>query len=148
VFEADIRAGAERVFDLLTDLRGYGRWLPRSATFRGTTEISVGLVAVGTTYVERSPVGVRRGVVTALEPPARFAFDQPMAMRPPGAGVIGIQVEIVLTPAAGIVHLRRVVQLSLTGPVRFAEPLVRRSIIAETQRTLKALKAFAEGQPK
>jgi uncharacterized protein YndB with AHSA1/START domain len=34
-FEAEIRAGAERVFSLLADLRDYDRWLPKSPAFHG-----------------------------------------------------------------------------------------------------------------
>ena len=81
-FEADIAASAERVFSLLADLRNYAQWLPASSAFYGTSEISEGPVGVGTTYVERTPVGVRHGVVTALVRPTRLDFEQPMTLKP------------------------------------------------------------------
>jgi len=145
-FEAQIRATAERVFALLSDLRNYDRWLPRSSAFHGTTEISDGPIGVGTTYVEPGPAGVRTGRITRYEPPTVIGFEQPMTMKPRGAGVIDIRVEHILTPSAGSVHLRRVLQLSFSGPVRFAKPLVQRSFVAENERMMVALKAYAEAE--
>ena len=53
----DIAASPEVVFDLVADLHGYGRWLPSSGDYEGTSEISPPPVAKGTTYVERSTTG-------------------------------------------------------------------------------------------
>jgi uncharacterized protein YndB with AHSA1/START domain len=64
-FETDVAANIERVFMLLAELRDYDRWLPRSSAFKGTSEISDGPIALGTTYVEPGPLGVRHGRVTA-----------------------------------------------------------------------------------
>jgi uncharacterized protein YndB with AHSA1/START domain len=143
-FEVEVRASAARVFALLVDLRDYDRWLPRSSAFHGTTEISDGPIGVGTTYVETGPSGVRRGRVTEYDPPTRLGFAQPMTMKPRAAGVIDIRLLHTLTPGAGSVHVRRALSLSFTGPVRFARPLVRRSFVAENERMMSALKAYAE----
>lgn len=69
VFEAVIERQRELVFDLLVDLRRYADWLPHSPAFKGTTLISAGPIHTGTTYVETSPWGTRRGTVTALDRP-------------------------------------------------------------------------------
>ena len=143
-FEADIAAGAERVFALLADLRDYAQWLPTSSSFHGTTEISDGPIGVGTTYVERSPLGVRHGVVTVLVRPTRLDFEQPMTLRPRLLGSIGIRLSHTLTPAAGAVHLLRRLDIEPRGPVTLLMPLVLSAFRAENQRMMRTLKTFAE----
>jgi uncharacterized protein YndB with AHSA1/START domain len=144
VLESDIRGSAEAVFDTITDLRGYGRWLGSSTAYAGTTEISSDPVAAGTTYVEPSSSGVRRGMVTELERPARVTFHQPMTMKPKFLGVIDIHVTYTLTPAAEGVHLRRVVSLDLSRPLRLLRPVVVPRFRHENERTMQALKEFVE----
>ena len=143
-WEADIRASAELVFSLLVELREYDRWLPRSAAFKGTTEISAGPIAVGTTYIERGPLGIRRGRLIELERPARLNFEQPMTLRPRFFGAIGIRVFHTLTPGTGSVHLLRRIELSPRGLVKLAMPLVVNAFRAENERMIGILKEFAE----
>jgi uncharacterized protein YndB with AHSA1/START domain len=145
-FEADIRASAESVFALLVDLRNYDRWLPRSAAFHGTTEISDGPIGVGTTYLEPGPRGVRRGKITEFARPTRVAFEQPMTMKPRAVGLVAIRLDHTLTPADGIVKLRRTLNLSLSGPVKFARSMVKRQFVVENERMISALKTFAESE--
>ncbi len=143
--ETEIRSSAEKVFDAIVDLRGYGRWLGSSAAYGGTTDISTDPIEAGTTYVDSGPTGVRHGTVTELRPPTLVAFHQPMTMRPRLLGVIDIDVTYTLTPAAPGVHLRRVVTLELPAPLRPVRPLVLRQFRREGERTMRALKAFTEG---
>jgi uncharacterized protein YndB with AHSA1/START domain len=143
-FEADIGASAERVFSLLADLRDYDRWLPRSTAFHGTTSISDGPIAAGTTYVETSPFGVRHGVVTALVYPTELDFEQPMALKPGVFGMVGIKLSHRLTPRASAVHLLRRLELTPHGLVTLAMPLVSRAFRSENERMMEVLKAAAE----
>jgi uncharacterized protein YndB with AHSA1/START domain len=145
-FETEIRASAESVFALLVDLRNYDRWLPRSSAFHGTTEISDGPIGVGTTYIEPGPTGVRRGRITEYDPPTRLGFEQPMTMKPRVAGIIDIRLAHSLTPSADSVHLQRTIFLAFSGPVRFVQPLVKRSFVTENNRMMKALTAYAEAE--
>lgn len=140
----DIRGSAEAVFDALVDLRGYGRWLGSSSAYAGTTEISSDPITTGTTYVEPSPTGVRRGTVTELDRPTRVTFHQPMTMRPRLLGVIDIHVTYTLTPGDGAVHLKRVVTLGFGWPLRLLKPVVLPKFREESERTMQALKAFVE----
>ncbi|HEU5471274.1 MAG TPA: SRPBCC family protein [Actinophytocola sp.] len=144
--ESDIRGTAEAVFTALVDLRGYSRWLAPSTAFPGTTEISPGPVGVGTTYVESSSQGVRRGTVTEYQPPDAVAFHQPMTMKPGLLGVIDIRVRYTLTQAADSVQLSRVVTLTLPTLLKLARPVVLREFRKESERTMRALKAFVETQ--
>jgi uncharacterized protein YndB with AHSA1/START domain len=141
---AEMRGPAERVFDAIVDLRGYGRWLDSSADYAGTTEISTDPIAAGTTYVEHGGVGVRRGTVTELLPPFLVTFDQPMTMRPKLFGVISIQVTYSLTPSREGVRLDRLVTVELPWQLKLAAPLVVARFRRESERTVQALKAFVE----
>jgi uncharacterized protein YndB with AHSA1/START domain len=147
-FEVEIGASAERVYALLADLRDYDRWLPNSAAFRGTVRISDGPIAVGTTYLEPGPFGIRRGTVTRMDPPAQLCFEQPMALKPPLLGSIGIKLSHTLTPRGpASVHLSRVLELSPRGPVVLMMPIILPAFRSENQRMLKTLKAYAEANP-
>lgn len=146
-FEADIRASAARVFSLLADLRDYDRWLPASQAFHGTVRISEGPIAVGTTYVEPGPLGTRHGVVTQMDRPTLLAFEQPMALKPRFTGVIGIRLAHTLTPNGASVRLKRELELSPRGPIKWAMLLVVPMFRAENERMMRTLKAYAEANP-
>jgi uncharacterized protein YndB with AHSA1/START domain len=143
--DADIDAAAEKIFDLITDFGGQDRWLPTSSSFRGTTLLSPGPVALGARYRESDPFGVRNGTVTEFEPPVKVTFHQPMTLRL-HAGIVDVTVAYTLTPAAGSTHVTRVVTLGIPRSLGLARPVLVRAFRAESTRTLLALKAHA-GQP-
>ena len=145
--EAEIVASAENIFAAIVDLRGYERWLPTSNVFEGITDISSDPVALGTTWAEPGPNGVRHGTVTEFESPTRVTFHQPMTMRPRFLGVIDISVSLTLTPSPRSVHVRRVVTFRVPWPLKLVQPFVVRQFAAESGRTLVALKNFAESPP-
>lgn len=140
----DIAASPEVVFDLVCDLHGYGRWLPPSGDYEGTSEISPPPVAVGTTYVEHSRRGVRHGVVIALARPDVVAFRQPMALRPRLLGTIESTVSMSFAPTATGVRVTRTVELGLPRRLSLARSLVVGRYAAESERMLRTLKSFAE----
>ena len=145
-FEIDVRAPLEQVFALITDLRAYDTWLPGSTAFHGTTSISDGPIRVGTTYVEPGPFAVRHGRVVELVPPTRVAFEQPMTLRPDFFGMVGIHLACDLTQANDFVRVRRSLDLTFQGPVKLASAVIIRLFNDENERTLNALKTFAERQ--
>ena len=144
--EADIRCPAEKIFDVIIDLRGQDRWLTTSSAFRGTTEISSDPVTLGTTYREPGPFGVRNGTVTELERPTKITFRQPMTMRL-HAGTVDVTMRYTLTSRAGSTLVRRAVTLGIPWPLRLLQPLLVRAFRAESGRTLLALKAHADKLP-
>jgi uncharacterized protein YndB with AHSA1/START domain len=141
LLEADMPGPAETVFDTIVDLRGYGRWLTPSSAYEGTTEISADPITTGTTYVETSPSGVRRGTVTELDRPTRVTFHQPMTMKPRLLGVIDIHVTYTLTPTADGVHVTRLVTLEMGWLLTLLRPVVLRQFRQESKRTMDALAA-------
>ena len=142
--EADIAAPAEKIFAAIVDFRGYDRWLPRSDVFEGITDISSEPIALGTTWTEPGPNGVRHGRVTRFERPTRVTFHQPMALRPSLLGTIDITVDVALDTRSNAVHLSRVVTIGIPWQLKLVQPLVVRRFRTESARTLLALKAFAE----
>ena len=144
--EAEIDAPVESVFAAIVDYPGYERWLTRSKVFEGITDISSDPVALGTTWSEPGPNGVRRGTVTEFDAPTRVTFHQPMTMSPRFLGIIDITVSLTLTPRPTSVHVLRIVTIGIPWPLRLAQPLVLRQFRGEGGRTLLALKRFAESQ--
>ena len=143
--EADIGAPAETVFDLITDFGGQDRWLAPSSSFRGTTVLTPGPVALGTRYRESEPFGVRNGMVTEFERPATVTFHQPMTIRL-HAGTIDVTVRYTLTPTAGWTHVTRVVTLGIPWSLKLFQPVLAGAFRKESRRTLLALKAHAGQQ--
>lgn len=142
--EAEISCPAEQIFDLITDLRGQDRWLSKSSSYRGTLEISSNPAVLGTTYREPGPFGVRRGTLTEYERPTKIGFHQPMTMRL-GFGTIDVVLRYTLSPAGGSTLVTRVATIDVPGPLKLVQPVLVRAFQTESGRTLRALKAHAEG---
>jgi uncharacterized protein YndB with AHSA1/START domain len=145
-FETEIHSSADTVFQLITDLRGYDRWLTSSAAYAGTTEISTDPITTGTTYIESSSSGTRHGTVTELDPPSRVTFHQPMTMKPHLLGTIDIHVTYTLAPTPAGVRVTRLITLTLPRLLKLLQPFVLRQFRQESQRTMQALKSFTETQ--
>ncbi len=142
-FDRLIGADAARVFALLADLRDYDRWLPRSTAFHGTSRISEGPIRLGTTYVEESPFGIRRGIITGFVPPTTLNFEQPMQLKPAFFGEIGIKLFHTLTPQGKGVQVLRQLQLTPKGPVTLFAPIIAHAFRIENERMMTALRSFA-----
>lgn len=147
-FETVIRQSREVVFDLLVDLRRYDDWLPHSIAFEGTTSISDGPIRAGSTYVESSRWGTRRGIVTDLDRPARVSYRQPMTLRPLWFGGIDIALDHVLDELGPSTRVMRTLKLELRGPARLLRLPVVRSFKTENERMMAKLKNYAESLPR
>ena len=141
--EADIRCSAQTIFDLIVDFGGQDRWLGRSSAFRGTHDISSDPIALGTTYREPGPLGVRHGTVTEFQPPTRVAFHQPMTGHL-HTGTIDVMLRYTLTPGAESTHVRRVVTIEVPRSLIVLRPVIVRAFAHESSRTLRALKTHAD----
>ena len=60
------KAHQRPIFDPIADMPNYGRWLPVSEAFGGTTEVSPYPVRPGTTYLDAGPAGQRPDSVTGF----------------------------------------------------------------------------------
>lgn len=144
--EADIQCSAERVFDVIIDVRGQERWLTTSSAFHGTTDLSSNPVTLGTTYRELGPFGMRNGRVTEFERPTKITFHQPMTLKL-HLGTVDVLLRYTLTPHTGSTHVRRVVTLGIPWSLKLLQPLLTREFRVESGRTLLALKAHADQLP-
>src|SRR5260370_26922362 len=77
-FTARIDGSPDVIFDLIADMLNYGRWLPGSEAFGGTTEGSPYPVRLGTTYLDAGPAGKPPGSINGYEPPNYIACPHTM----------------------------------------------------------------------
>ena len=144
--EAEILWPAEKIFDLIIDLRAQDRWLTKSSAFKGTSEISENPCVLGTTYREPGPFGVRNGTVTELERPTKITFHQPMTMKL-HAGILDVVMRYTLTPQGETTRVRRGVTLGFPWTLRPFRPVLATAFRVESARTLVALKAYCDKEP-
>src|SRR6266699_4716070 len=150
-FTARIEGPPETIFDLIADMPNYGRWLPGSEAFGGTTEVSPYPVRLGTTYLDAGPAGHRPGSVTGYDPPTSIAFHHTMLLkRGPLTANIDANVCYTFEPVDGATSVIRALDLTIhiPGPLKVAEPVVVSAFRKENVRILAELKRYVEAQPK
>jgi hypothetical protein len=143
--EAEICCPAERIFEVIADLRGQDRWLGLSDAFSGTFDVSDNPVRLGSTYREPTPQGVRHGAVIECEPPTTITFHQPMSLRP--FGRLDIAQRYTLEPAGEKTRVRRVATLGIPLYLRPLARTIVRVTTRESGRTLAALKTYCDALP-
>jgi hypothetical protein len=80
-FTTRIEGSVEIIFDLIANTPNYGRWLPGSDAFGGTTLVTPYPVRIGTKYLEGGPKGLRPGFVTTFDRPKLIAFHPTMLLK-------------------------------------------------------------------
>jgi len=141
----DINAPAEKVFDVVTDLQSYSKWLPDSGPYKGTTEVSEKPVKLGTAYVESSPAGVRSGRVIEFERPSKVVFHQPMTLS--SGDVIDIKVEVILKEEGGVTAVERNVYLGFPEHLQGLKTAWDKGATEEGARVMDMLKKRVESLP-
>jgi hypothetical protein len=145
-----IDGSPEVIFDLIADMPNYGRWLPGSDAFGGTTEVSPYPVCLGTTYLDAGPAGQRPGSVTGYDPPKYLAFHHTMLLkRGPLTANIDVHIRYTLEPVERATRVIRDLDLTIQIPglLKLAEPLVVFAFRKENVRILAELKRYVEAQP-
>jgi uncharacterized protein YndB with AHSA1/START domain len=139
-----IARSPEAVYQVLSDLHGYPSWLSNSNLFQETREISDNPVKVGTTYVDKGPSSVMKGVVTELERYSRIAFHQ--VIRIVGKDVLVIAPRYTLQPEGDGTLVARELTLQMHGLLWFLQPILVLMIRREDERILQQLKRYMETQ--
>ena len=146
-FTIHIKGAPETVFDLIADMPNYGRWLPGSEAFGGTTQVEPYPVRFGTTYLDAGPAGKRPGSVTEYDPPKHISFHHTMLIKK-GLLIADVDVNIRYTfePRESGTFVDRGLDLiiNMNGLLKLALPFVRHAFNKENVRILAELKRYVE----
>src|SRR6266404_2160595 len=112
-FTARIEGSPETIFDLIADMPNYGRWLPGSEVFGGTTEVTPCPVRLGTTYLDAGRLGQRPGSVTEYDRPMHIGFHQTMLLKKgPLTANIDVHIRFTFEPVGSATHVIRALDLT------------------------------------
>jgi len=146
-FTTRIEGSPETIFNLLADMPNYGRWLPASEAFGGTTEVSPYPVRLGTTYLDAGSLGQRTGCVTEFDPPRHIAFHHTTVFeRGPLTADVDVHIRYTLVPLQRGTSVIRALDLmiQIPGLLKVAKPLVALAFRKENVRILAWLKHYVE----
>ena len=145
-FIAQIRGSAETIFDLVADMPNYGRWLPDSSAFGGTTDVRPYPVRLGTTYLDAGPI-LKPGSVTEFDRPKLISFHHTVQIRQSFLKTdVDARIRYTFLPKDGGTFVERLLLLTfnLRGVSRLAMPVLLYGFRKENDRTLAALRRFVE----
>jgi hypothetical protein len=138
------------LFDLLADMPSYGRWLPGSAQFGGTTEVEPYPVRCGSRYHDGKPNQAGRdwwGTVTGFQSPGSLDFCHTIAVAELRATVEAhIHYSIEPHDAGTLVSRWMILDIAMPVITRPLRRLIISSFDKENLRTMAALKEYAESQ--
>ena len=146
-FTSRIAAPPEVVFDLVSDLPNYGRWLPDSSSFGGTSDVTPYPVRLGTTYLETGPIQ-KPGKVIEFDRPRHIGFQHTVMIRSPITTDVEARIRYTLEPDRdGTAVLRELdLVIDLRGLLKLLRPALLWGFRKENVRTLECLKRYAEGR--
>ena len=127
------------VFEALTRLSALHRRIGMSATYAGTEDVSDDPVRVGSTYVDRTPIGRLRGEVLEVEADRRAVFRQATAR-----GNLDVWITYELEPSTSGTRLLRTGRITTRGWLALVHPIVVWATRRENRRTMHRLKASIE----
>ena len=148
VYGARVAAPAEVLFELLSDLPNYQRWLPKSERFSHTTDVDPYPVQLGTTYHDGRPGEPGKdwwGTVIGFRPPGSIDFHHTIRVTQLRA-TVDVHIHYAIEREDGGTRVDRWLVLDVNMP-RILRP-VRSALISkfdkENERTLAVLKRHAE----
>jgi hypothetical protein len=150
LYRSSVAASPTIVFELLSDLPNYGRWLGRSAAFGQTTDVEPYPVQLGSRYHDGKPgeAGKEwRGTVIGFQPPGSLDFHHTIHVKQLKAAV-DVHIHYSLEPEAAGTHVTRWLILDIRIPFLLSplRGLIIRSFDKENVRTMDALKKYADTQ--
>jgi hypothetical protein len=147
-YPAKVAASPELLFGLLSDLPNYGRWLPPSGDFAGTTDVEPYPVQLGSRYHDGKPDEPGKdwwGTVTGFQPPGSLDFHHTLYVRQ-----LLITVEVYIhysferEEAGTAVNRWLVLDFRMPFVLRPLRPVITSRFNKENLRTLAAVKTYAE----
>jgi len=150
-YRSSVAAPPAILFELLSDLPNYGRWLPGSVAFGSTTDVDPYPVQLGSRYRDGKPGESGKdwwGTVTGFQPPGALDFHHTIHVSQLRA-TVEVHIHYSLEPDGAGTQATRWLVLDLTMPIllRPARRLIIKSFDAEKVRTMGAVKVYAEAHP-
>jgi len=139
------------LFDLLSDMPRYDRWLPNCEAFTRTTDVDPYPVQLGSKYHDGRPGEPGKnwyGSVTGFQPPGSLDFHHAITVRQLKA-TVDVHIHYSFEPQDGGTRVSRWLVLDMTMPIVFQSlrRLIIRSFDKENVRTMAAVKGYAEAHP-
>jgi uncharacterized protein YndB with AHSA1/START domain len=149
-YAAAVAAPPALLFELLSDMPNYGRWLPASRQFGRTTEVQPYPVRLGSRYHDGKPDEPGKewwGSVTGYQPPGSVDFHHTIRVRQLRA-VVDVHIHYSFEPDQGGTAVNRWLILDVSMPLVFRplRPAITASFDKENLRTMAAVKQYAEAQ--
>jgi hypothetical protein len=146
-----IAAAPAVVFELVSDMPNYGRWLPASQQFGQTTGVDPYPVQLGSRYHDGKPSEPGRswrGTVTGFQPPGSLDFQHTIEVSPLRANV-DVHLHYSFEPHDAGTQVTRWLVLDVTMPVllRPLRALIVKEFDRENVRTMAAVKKYADAHP-
>jgi hypothetical protein len=150
-YSSRVAAPPAVLFDLLSDMPNYGRWLPGSSQFSATTDVQPYPVRLGSRYHDGKPGESGKdwwGTVTGFQPPGSLDFHHTIEVSQLKA-TIETHIHYSFEPVDGGTRLTRWLVLDITMPIVFLplRPLITRTFDKENVRTMATVKQYAEAHP-
>ena len=150
-YASQVAASPVLLFDLLSDLPNYGRWLPASSQFEGTTDVEPYPVRLGSRYHDGKPDEPGKdwwGTVTGFQPPGSIDFHHTIRVRQLRATVdVHIHYSIEhdeQDDQRTVVTRWLVLDISMPAVFRPLRPAITARFDQENLRTMAAVKQYAE----
>jgi uncharacterized protein YndB with AHSA1/START domain len=147
-YSSTVAAAPELLFELLSDLSNYGRWLPASGQFGQTTDVEPYPVELGSRYHDGKPGQSGKdwwGTVTGFQPPGSVDFHHTISVRQLRA-TVDVHIHYSLEPDGNATGATRWVVLDIAMPavLRPLRRLITASFDKENVRTMAAVRQYAE----
>ena len=148
LYTASVAAPPGVLFELLSDMPNYGRWLASSPSFSRTTSVDPYPVRLGSRYHDGKPNEPGRdwwGTVTGFQPPGSLDFHHTIEVTQLRA-TVDVHVHYSIEAGDDRTNVTRWLVLDISMPVIFRplRGLIISSFDRENVRTMEALKQYAE----
>ncbi len=150
-YRSSVAAPPAILFELLSDMPNYGRWLPGSAAFGATTDVDPYPVQLGSRYHDGKPGESGKdwwGTVTGFQPPGAIDFHHTIHVSQLRA-TVDVRIHYSFERDGPTTQATRWLVLDITMPMLFRplRRLIIKSFDDENVRTMAAVKTYAEAHP-
>jgi hypothetical protein len=147
-YSSHVAAPPDVLFELLSDMPNYGRWLPKSENFHSTTDVEPYPVQRGSRYHDGRPGESGKdwwGTVTGFQPPGSVDFRHIITVSQLRATVdVHIHYSFESEDRGTIVNRWLVLDVKMPIVLRPVRRFIVSSFDKENLRTMAAVKKYAE----